>query len=1233
MKKRFLAVFLSFCMMIGLIPLTVFAGEGGSEEAICSCEEPCTEENVNVDCDVCAGDYIECKEEKTSSLVCICEEPCTEENINEDCVLCIEDYAKCIVQNNEPIEDNKKDNDSKDDVIYKEKEDDLKEYKVDETDSLSLYNFDAFGTSADNPIEVSASGLAFNNGVVYGISQEWYKEKKKEITGIENVEENTDFRLYVSVVIPSEIDGKPVKTIAFNSFNNSYADAKYDNGAMYVQTDESKNSYLDIGTFSVVSVDMVNANNVETMEHQIFSGCTDLSGVVDLSNTKIEAVEKFTFSDCSKLKGVVLPDTLKRIGSQVFMGCTSLEFITTDDKYDRNDSDFTDFSLPNGLETIENHAFVNAFADVELTLVIPESVTTIETEAFYTHWNSNYSINYLPIRTIIVKGTDVSGYDSKAFKYNNGSINYPPRTVVMPNKEVYEEFMKKAGGLSSDKNSISYPLEVSFYKTETAQDSPLYEETKLYNQSVRYIENNGLWYYDDNYSLPEIPDDVKPQPGYTESVWIMDGKELTVNSKVTSDTVTLRAGGELEAPQVVFNIKAYHKNGELQTVTKKSGQALTLPINQYQRVDIVPEITHPLAGSSKDDIFFWYKWNDSDDIRDGESAFQYGKQINTLTINDISDARSGSSYYQLDIDGRTVGSNWGPSYDWDTSVYTSSDKQYYIKINLTLSAENLAYVSASEYQYFADNVSEYMLSTVYNTAEELISEYLYKTFGEETYIESETREGEYLSVNWVLKAESIYSSEPGEYNTFVWTASEEEFADLGWTNTNNIPLTGEVTIQNPYSVTFIADGNTADVKYLTKLGTLAAADFPPVPEKRGYAGVWNVTEDIIKPVSNIVVTANYTPVTYSISYDLDGGENDSSNPVNYTVENDIVLKNPTRSGYSFAGWTYGNQNEPKKDLTLLAGSITGDLLFTAHWNKNSDGGSSSSGGSHTSNTYYVRYHNDDDTVKDGKFIPGKTVTVKGNVFTAPVGKVLAGWSLEEDGEVDYKVGDTFRMPGSSVDLYAVWEDAETESHSAYISGYPDGTVGPDKTITRAEAAMMFYNLLADKNGDTRAFTDVPANQWYTKAVTSLAGKGIISGYPDGTFKPNAPITRAEFVTMAMNFANTYKGTVCSFPDVPQNMWYYGAIAGATQNGWISGYPDGTFGPDRYITRAEVTSVINRMENRAADMSFMMDHLDELRTFSDLSFGHWAYGSMMEAANGHDYTRTDQNSYEAWVKIY
>lgn len=329
--------------------------------------------------------------------------------------------------------------------------------------------------------------------------------------------------------------------------------------------------------------------------------------------------------------------------------------------------------------------------------------------------------------------------------------------------------------------------------------------------------------------------------------------------------------------------------------------------------------------------------------------------------------------------------------------------------------------------------------------------------------------------------------------------------------------------------------------------------------------------------------------------------------------------------------------------TSAAGKATYEYTFnnvtTSHTihatfkeKEESGGGSSSGGGSHTSNTYYVRYHNDDDTVKDGRFIPGETVTVRGDIFTAPRGKVLAGWSLEENGKVDYKVGDTFRMPGSSYDLYAVWKDAETMTHNAYISGYPDGTVGPDRTITRAEAATMFYNLLSNKNGTARTFVDVPMNQWYANAVTTLAGMGVINGYPDGTFKPDAPITRAEFVTMAMNFAKADKGTDCSFADVPENMWYYSAIAGATENGWISGYPDGTFGPDRYITRAEVTSVINRMENRAADMMFIVENLNDLRTFSDLPFQHWAYGSMMEAGNGHDYTREQENAYEVWIGI-
>ncbi len=409
--------------------------------------------------------------------------------------------------------------------------------------------------------------------------------------------------------------------------------------------------------------------------------------------------------------------------------------------------------------------------------------------------------------------------------------------------------------------------------------------------------------------------------------------------------------------------------------------------------------------------------------------------------------------------------------------------------------------------------------------------------------------------------------------------------------------------------------DTTETFYKSWHGKIGISDYNTVPTTYRYR------VEAVQTMYNITATTDaYGSITPSGTVSVKKGENQT-----FTIT--------PNSGYEIDDVLVDNKSVGKVESYTFENVTTSHTIHATFKEKEeSGGGSSSGGGSHTSNTYYVRYHNDDDIVKDGRFIPGETVTVRGDIFTAPRGKVLVGWSLEENGKVDYKVGDTFRMPGSSYDLYAIWKDAETLTHTAYISGYPDGTVGPDRTITRAEAATMFYNLLSNKNGTVRTFADVPMNQWYANAVTTLAGAGVINGYPDGTFKPDAPITRAEFVTMAMNFAKADKGTACSFADVPENMWYYGAIAGATENGWISGYPDGTFGPDRYITRAEVTSVINRMENRAADMMFIVENLNDLRTFSDLPFQHWAYGSMMEAANGHDYTREQENTYEVWTGI-
>ena len=206
----------------------------------------------------------------------------------------------------------------------------------------------------------------------------------------------------------------------------------------------------------------------------------------------------------------------------------------------------------------------------------------------------------------------------------------------------------------------------------------------------------------------------------------------------------------------------------------------------------------------------------------------------------------------------------------------------------------------------------------------------------------------------------------------------------------------------------------------------------------------------------------------------------------------------------------------------------------------------------------------------------------------------------------------------------------TEDHIQYLFGYPDGTFGPEKNMTRAEVAQMFYNLLLDQDVTiTKTFDDVPANAWYTKAVNTLASLDIISGVGDNKFEPERSITRAEFTAMAMKFAVGGEEGENIFSDVDENDWFYDAVVNSIQYGWIHGYGDGTFRPNNPITRAEVTAIVNNMLGRAADEDFVDEHAEELTPFSDIE-KHWAYYHIVEATNDHDYTKP--SSGENWTKL-
>ena len=232
-----------------------------------------------------------------------------------------------------------------------------------------------------------------------------------------------------------------------------------------------------------------------------------------------------------------------------------------------------------------------------------------------------------------------------------------------------------------------------------------------------------------------------------------------------------------------------------------------------------------------------------------------------------------------------------------------------------------------------------------------------------------------------------------------------------------------------------------------------------------------------------------------------------------------------------------------------------------------------------------------------------------------------------------KVNDTtytFTMPASDVTVTAGAEDLSliTDDHFAYIQGYPDGTFKPDGNLTRAEAATIFYRLLVDKTtSKTVTLTDVKASDWYYTAVTTLAGKGVITGYPDGSFKSNASVSRAEFCAMAARFFSLSEGKV-QFTDVPESFWGYKYIASAVAKGWLTDSPV-NYDPNGAISRKEVVVIVNRMLGRAADKAFV-DSAENLAQFTDVKTTDSFYYDVMEAANGHDHKMVA--GAETWTKV-
>lgn len=405
-----------------------------------------------------------------------------------------------------------------------------------------------------------------------------------------------------------------------------------------------------------------------------------------------------------------------------------------------------------------------------------------------------------------------------------------------------------------------------------------------------------------------------------------------------------------------------------------------------------------------------------------------------------------------------------------------------------------------------------------------------------------------------------------------------------------------------------------------------------------FVAVWPSTKTVTISYLDYYYGADTETIKYdgSIIVDPNGGSvvwERTTISSRQTIENiraDAALERATRNGYTFYGW-------------VVSYTQAGTPVFTATWSKD-----------YYYNTYSIYYYDYDDCKSEYANFPyGTSVVIDPNGGTAKLSGTSFSTKQYFNIYRDYTLTDASRSgytfygwdltkAGSTYYFTAMWSRYKSDvpymlngtDHYAYIKGYPNGSFKPTDTITRAEAATIFYRLLTDSTRKAYAtsyntFKDVPATAWYNTAVSTMAKLGIVNGGADGYFRPNDPITRAEIAAMIARCDGAYyTGSSTVFSDT-YGHWAASYIARAYELGWINGYGT-TYAPDRYISRAETVAVLNRVLNRAPQ--YTSDLTRNYTTFSDVATSAWYYLDVEEAANSHTYTRKSNADYETWTKL-
>lgn len=1079
------------------------------------------------------------------------------------------------------------------------------------------------GLSPDNPMVVPADGMLIKGTTYYGISKAWFEEI--------NPDKAT---MYFSVKVPGS-----VTSIINDGFRDSYTTDKKNNGAV--------TSYDNLGRYNMVAIDFSEATSLTTINNQAAMRCSYLSGVLDLSKTKITTLGKSAFSGCTGLTGVILPDTLEVLGEadgsagSVFNGCTGLQFVRTA----RSDKDAV-FELPSNLKVIGRQTFKNAFTSTaSIVGRIPGSVEIIGSEAFYSR--GAFSQIYIDRQ---------HGYED----YNTGAFKYVG-LLILPNNEAYND----TGSFT--RTTKTYPVTLNFMNGSDLVATQL----KLYGQSIQYTQDeNGIWYQDDTYVLPN-PGSVDVKPGY-DAGWMIYG-----DTKVLANTSKVSGWPDAELKVTVVNDAVvtkptveYSVNGSVVPDAGVGVPQLEVAVGPGSPGSVGVQVTHPLATEEAKEsgtyVYFEYCWWDEMDngvngprsktepglFSTAETSTMYNRvytDVNEIPIRSSDDARTDGDYYMVEIfgyyvkDGETARQFYKSSHNFIGASDTATDaRSYVMNVNATdavtvaiVPADITVYVGGSGYVGAVDGDG----APLGEDNGFPVPGFTISAEGLDNFDPAKavlTYENGGISFTWnIVPYDDVDGASHGIYrfdprpgsNTHVMMRFWDE--DLNtYVDSDSFDIAGHLDKDFKMEVY----GESIEMGYV----------------KLVYGGA-----------EYAVTSGNGTLKVRSTTGDEDYGS---------VVEHqDLIARGRP-------GVLADDVSFRLNDMDVMVAREGVRLLFDGIIEHNTSGVSSTQllinradevlGGSSDSRRYEAKYLDLVDTSNGNAWVAADgAVTV---YWPLPAG---TGWNTNftllrfDDLNRETSVGNVenliatcnvtpIRVENTGTHIkftvekagfapfILVWDEyntpitpipepdnspvgLNTEDHVAYIIGYEDGTVRPGANITRAEVATIFFRLLTDETRESywsqsSGFTDVASGAWYNNAVSTLTRAGILDGYEDGSFRPNASITRAEFTKIAVSFFKHAGGASANpFNDVPDSAWYAEFVKAAAELGLIDGYEDGTFRPNAPITRAEACTIVNRTLGRAPDKDNLLPE-HEMLTWPDNSRDAWYYAQIQEATNSHDY---------------